>query len=88
MQIREVAAPATRDKDLLANALSVLQHSHPSATLTGFDRAHKAGRPATQNDYVVTPGYHHRIRLDTSIFITVLNLNSSLAEHNLCILLT
>ncbi len=52
MQIGEIATPAAGDEDLLADAISVLQHGDPAATLTGFDGAHEAGSAAAKNNYV------------------------------------
>ena len=52
MQIGEVATAAAGDEDLLANAIGVLQHGDPAATLAGFDGAHQSGCAAAENNYV------------------------------------
>ena len=52
VQIGEIAAPAAGDEDLLANAIGVLQHGDPAATLAGFDGTHQSGCAAAENNYV------------------------------------
>jgi len=52
VQVREIATPAAGDQDLLANAIGVLKHRDPAATLTGFDGAHQAGCASAKNNYV------------------------------------
>jgi hypothetical protein len=52
VQVREIATSATRNKNLLSDARGALEHGHAPATLPCFDRAHEAGRPATENNYV------------------------------------
>src|SRR5579864_1348939 len=54
MQVGKVAAPAARDEDLFADALSPLQYRHAAATLTGFNGAHKAGSSSAENDDIKT----------------------------------
>jgi hypothetical protein len=40
VQVREIAASAARDQDLLADALGAFKNQHPPAAFAGFDGAH------------------------------------------------
>lgn len=40
VQVREIAASATRDQDLFADALGVFKNQHPPAAFAGFDGTH------------------------------------------------
>ena len=52
-QIREIAAPAARDQDFLADALRAFEHQHTAAPLARFDGAHEPRSPGAQNDDIV-----------------------------------
>jgi hypothetical protein len=52
VQIREVAAAATGDQDLFADAIGPLQYSNASSASSGFDGAHQAGRARAENHNV------------------------------------
>src|ERR1035441_1581635 len=52
MQIGEIATPAAGNEDLLANAIGVLQHGDPAATLAGFEGTHQSGCAAAENNHV------------------------------------
>src|ERR1019366_6360391 len=51
-QIGEIATPAAGDEDLFANAIGVLQHGDPAATLAGFEGTHQSGCAAAENNHV------------------------------------
>ncbi len=52
MEIGEVTSPSARDKDLLPDAVGVVEHGRATASLAGLYGAHEA-RPARANDHNV-----------------------------------
>jgi len=54
VKIREIAASAARNQDLLANAFGPLHDDHAAAPLAGLDRAHQTGRAASQHNGVIS----------------------------------
>ena len=58
VQVGEVAAPATRDKDLLPRLIVSLEYEHPATAPAGLHRAHQPGSTGAQDDHVV-----HGLRL-------------------------
>src|SRR5581483_7104259 len=61
VQIGEVAAPAARDQDLLADLLGVIEQQHTATALAGAHRAHQAGRSGTNEDDIEREGGKGRI---------------------------
>ena len=51
-EIGEVAAPAARDQDLLADRVGMIEHQHAPAALAGAQRAHQPGRATAGDDDV------------------------------------
>ena len=57
-EVGEIAAPATRDQDLLADLGRVIEQQHGPATLARAQGAHQAGRARAGNDDVEGPPAH------------------------------
>ena len=53
VEVREIAAPASGNKYLLADLVGVLQHEDATPPISCFDGAHKAGCPRSNNDNIV-----------------------------------
>jgi hypothetical protein len=58
MKIGEVAAPTTRDQDLLSYTVRAFQYGDTASAFTGFDGAHQPGSACSQNQNVVFVGGH------------------------------
>ena len=50
--VGEVAAPATRDADLLRHFLAVVQHQHAQTQLASHARTKKAGSAGTDHHHI------------------------------------
>ena len=59
LEVGEIAAPAARDQDLLADLLGMLEQQHPAAALAGADGAHQTGGAGARNDDIETSGPAH-----------------------------
>ena len=64
MQVGEIAAAATGDQDLLADAIGALEQQDTASALAGFDGTHQAGGPGSENDDV-TSFIHAEFGLET-----------------------
>ncbi len=53
VEVREIAAPASGNKYLLADFVGVLQNQDAAPPISCFDGAHKAGCPRPYNDNIV-----------------------------------
>jgi hypothetical protein len=53
MQVGEVAAPAARNQNFLADPVSAFQQQNASLPLTGLDGTHQAGGASSEDDDIV-----------------------------------
>ncbi len=57
VEVGEIAPPAARNQDFLAQSVGALEHGDTAAALAGFDGAHQAGRAATEDECVEGMGH-------------------------------
>jgi hypothetical protein len=60
VRVGEIAAPAARDQDLLADLLGVIEQQHLAPALAGAQRAHQARGAGTRDDDIKGLAVHAR----------------------------